>query len=150
MSEDPIKNQPPVLLSNIHRTYASLFYKELRGQGLDLTQPQWRVLALLRVEDGRTQSELAEIMLKDKAPMGVLLDKLEAKRLIERHPDSRDRRAKRIYLTEQSKPLMPLIESVSSQLTEGAFAGLSEQDREQLCRLLTTINDNLNSLRQQS
>ncbi|GAA5317031.1 MAG: MarR family winged helix-turn-helix transcriptional regulator [Candidatus Pelagadaptatus aseana] len=147
MSEPALKDSLPVLLSNIHRLYTSLFYRTLKQQGLDLTRAQWRVLAFLSVEDGRIQSELADIMLMEKAPLGVLLDKLEQKNMIERRQDPRDRRAKRIYITDTSKPLMPIIEGISADLNNKAFSHLSDEQRQQMLDLLATVSDNLSNMR---
>jgi DNA-binding MarR family transcriptional regulator len=140
---------PQTLLSDIHRLYTSAFYKQLRLEGIDLSRAQWRVIALLRNNNGQTQSELAETLLMEKAPLGVLLDKLEQKQLIERQPDQNDRRAKRIFLTNESKPLIPIIEKASNKLLDTAKKGLSSHDMKELMRILAVLRNNLKSQRQQ-
>lgn len=136
-------------MGDIHRLYSSSYYRDLKTKGIELTQVQWRILSLLALHDGRTQSELAEIMLMEKAPFGVVLDKLEAKQMIERRPDTRDRRAKRIYITDRVEPLIPIMRGVSKNITETAMQTLSEEDQQQLTRILKVMRCNLNNLRQQ-
>lgn len=136
-------------MGDIHRLYSSSYYRDLKTKGIELTQAQWRILSLLALHDGRTQSELAEIMLMEKAPFGVVLDKLEAKQMIERRPDTRDRRAKRIYITDRVEPLIPIMRGVSKNITETAMQTLSEEDQQQLTRILKVMRCNLNNLRQQ-
>ncbi len=136
-------------MGDIHRLYSSSYYRDLKTKGIELTQAQWRILSLLALHDGRTQSELAEIMLMEKAPFGVVLDKLEAKQMIERRPDTRDRRAKRIYITDKVEPLIPIMRGVSKNITETAMQTLSDEDQQQLTRILKVMRCNLNNLRQQ-
>ncbi|MEL7399138.1 MAG: MarR family transcriptional regulator [Pseudomonadota bacterium] len=145
LNEDAIQ----ALMGDIHRLYSSSYYRDLKTKGIELTQAQWRILSLLALHDGRTQSELAEIMLMEKAPFGVVLDKLEAKQMIERRPDTRDRRAKRIYITDRVEPLIPIMRGVSKNITETAMQTLSEEDQQQLTRILKVMRCNLNNLRQQ-
>ncbi|MEC8428046.1 MAG: MarR family transcriptional regulator, partial [Pseudomonadota bacterium] len=145
LNEDAIQ----ALMGDIHRLYSSSYYRDLKTKGIELTQAQWRILSLLALHDGRTQSELAEVMLMEKAPFGVVLDKLEAKQMIERRPDTRDRRAKRIYITDKVEPLIPIMRGVSNNITETAMQTLSDEDQQQLTRILKVMRCNLNNLRQQ-
>ena len=145
LNEDAIQ----ALMGDIHRLYSSSYYRDLKTKGIELTQAQWRILSLLALHDGRTQSELAEVMLMEKAPFGVVLDKLEAKQMIERRPDTRDRRAKRIYITDRVEPLIPIMRGVSKNITETAMQTLSDEDQQQLTRILKVMRCNLNNLRQQ-
>jgi DNA-binding MarR family transcriptional regulator len=72
-----------------------------RVKSLGLTRSQWWVLNHLFRNDGTTQSELAEILEVEKATLGRLLDRLEQKGWIRRKADAGDRRAKRVFLTEE-------------------------------------------------
>lgn len=138
-----------ILLSDIHRLYSGAYYHNLKIKGIELSRAQWRVLSLLVLHDGRRQSELAEIMLMEKAPFGVLLDKLEAKQLVERRPDPTDRRAKRIYITGLVEPLISVMREASGELNALATQTLDAADQQQLTRILKVMRNNLSHLRQQ-
>lgn len=139
--------KPQALLADIHRLYSSAFYRQLRAEGIDLSRTQWRVIALLKRDNGMTQSEIAERMVMEKAPMGALLDKLESKQLIERRIDSKDRRAKRIFLTPATEPLIPIMEKHSDALLKKAVEGISAAEMHTLEILLSKMRNNLNTNR---
>ena len=65
---------------------------------LELTQAKWRVLTTLLERPGISQSELAERLDIEKAPLGLALDWLEQAGWIERKADPADRRVRRAAL----------------------------------------------------
>src|SRR5438445_3643089 len=65
---------------------------------LDLTPPQMGVLATL--DDSSSMSRLASEMGCDASNITWMTDRLEARGLVERRPDTNDRRVKRLVLTE--------------------------------------------------
>jgi len=85
------------LVNDVARLLRTTFDRRVRALGL--TRSQWWVLNHLFRQDGVTQSDLAEILDIEKATLGRLLDRMEAKNLVRRETDQHDRRAKRIYLT---------------------------------------------------
>ena len=140
---DSLRQTPQVIMADINRLYSSAFYRQLRSEGINLSRTQWRVIAVLRVKDGLSQTELAEYMWMEKAPLGVLLDKLEEKHLIERRPDSSDRRVKRVYITPTAGPLIPILEKASDDLLAVATRGMSEKDKSSLITMLDAMRNNL-------
>ena len=74
----------------------------------DLTRSQyWVISNLTRAHgDGMTQTELARYMSVGKVTLGGLIDRLEARGLVERHDDPVDRRSKRVYLAPEGKKLV--------------------------------------------
>lgn len=138
------------LMADIHRMFSTTLYRQLKADGINLSRSQWRVLTHLRTQDGLTQSELAERLLIEKAPAGTLIDKLEAAGLVERRPDPNDRRANRVFITEKSEPLLPLIEQTVSELKLQCMAGISEEEQQLLNQTLTRIHLNLQSIRNQN
>src|SRR5688500_20369575 len=77
-----------------------------RVRGLGLTCSQWWVLNHIFRHPGVTQSELAAILEIERATLGRLLARLEAKRWVRREHDARDRRAWRVHLTAAAEPAM--------------------------------------------
>lgn len=115
-------------------------------QGLDITPEQWVVLFRLHERQGLTQSELGDRTVKDKTTVTRILDRLEAKGLVVRRPDARDRRNRRLYLTEAGADtlgaLMPLIRDYARDL----FADLPAGDRDSLRRILGRVETRLDGI----
>jgi DNA-binding MarR family transcriptional regulator len=116
-----------------------------RVAGLGLTRSQWRVLATLIRGDGQTQTELAEELEIEKAPLGRLLDKLEENAWVERRPDPSDRRAKRIYRTAKIDPVLEAMLDSAEELYDDMLAGISEAELKTLLRILRIAKTNLGS-----
>lgn len=114
-----------------------------RVKDLGLTRSQWWVLTHLYRNDGITQSELAEILELEKPSLGRLLDRLEAKGWVRRAADPRDRRAKRVFLTDQVDAPMQVMREIAAGVREDALSGLSADDRDHFVDTLLTIKTNL-------
>src|SRR5258705_8651241 len=78
------------LLHEVARLLRRRFEQNARGSGL--TRSQWQVLAYLANNEGINQSGLAELLEIEPITLGRILDKLQIMGLIERRPDSSDRR----------------------------------------------------------
>lgn len=112
-----------------------------RLQHLGLTQAQWRTLLHVSHSEGTTQAALAEVLEIQPITLARLLDRME--NWVERRPCPTDRRAFQLYLTPAAQPLMRQIREIAIPTRDLAFAGLSEDQRELLTSLLTTVKDNL-------
>jgi len=136
------------LISDSHRMFATALYRRLKAEGIPLTRSQWRALTHLKFQDGLSQSELAERLWMAKAPLGTLLDKLEATGLIERRAAPDDRRVRLVYVTAKAGPLLPLIEQQANSLSDAALEGLSAQEQAELTRLMAKVHSNMLGIRQ--
>ena len=79
-----------------------------RMKELGLTRSQWWVLTHLFFNEGLSQTNLSEILEIERATLGRLLDRLEAKGWIERRTVAKDRRVKQVFLPEQLNPCCEL------------------------------------------
>jgi DNA-binding MarR family transcriptional regulator len=114
-----------------------------RVKSLGLTRSQWWVLNHLYRNDGVTQTELADLLEIEKPTLGRLLDRLEAKGWVRRKDDASDRRAWRVYLTDEIAPAMRELRTVAAELRRDALAGLSAAERERFVDTLLAIKANL-------
>ena len=114
-----------------------------RVRELGLTRSQWWVLTHLYRKDGLTQSELAEMLELEKPSLCRLLDRLEANGWVRREADPSDRRAKRIYLTDQVEEPMQVMREIAAGVREDALSGLSASDQDRFVDTLLTIKSNL-------
>ena len=129
------------LVNDVARLLRTTFDRRVRALGL--TRSQWWVLTHLFRQDGITQSDLAEILDIEKATLGRLLDRMEAKDLVRRQTDDNDRRAKRVYLTAEVEPSVLTMRTIAAEMRRDALFGLSRSDREQFVDSLITIKENL-------
>ena len=131
------------ILHDVARLLRTTYDRRIRELGL--TRSQWWVLTHLYRKDGITQSELAETLELEKPSLGRLLDRLEAKGWVRRAADIRDRRAKRVFLTDQVEAPMQVMREIAAGVREDALSGLSPGDRDRFVDTLLTIKSNLMS-----
>ena len=129
------------LLNDVARLMRTVYDRRVKSLGL--TRSQWWVLNHLFRGDGVTQTELAETLEIEKATLGRLLDRLEAKGWVRREDDATDRRAWRVYLTDEVGPAMRELRAVAAELRRDALAGLSAAERECFVDTLLAIKSNL-------
>ena len=129
------------ILHDVARLLRTTFDRRVRRLGL--TRSQWWVLNHLFRNDGAIQSELADTLEIEKATLGRLLDRLEEKGWIRREADSQDRRAKRVFLTEEVEPALKAMRAAAAELRRDALAGMSAAQRDTFVDLLLTVKSNL-------
>ena len=83
---------------DVQRLIGRIFDRRMREIGL--TRAQGRVLAVLRRDDGQTQTAIADRLDMERAPLGKLVDRLEEAGFVTRCIDEGDRRVKRVFLTD--------------------------------------------------
>src|ERR1700676_5686015 len=118
-------------------------YADYRGAQFGVTRAQWAVLVRLDRFEGLKQSELAEML--DLQPITVtrLLDRLCDSGMIERRADPNDRRAKRLFLTEASRPLLERLGGLGEELMATALAGVDRESVETMVARLAIVKENL-------
>jgi len=132
------------LIGDVSRIFRTVY--DRRVEPLGLTRAQWRVLSRINRMEGATQTELAAVLEIEKPTLGRLLDRLEEKSWIERRPDARDGRTKRVYLTAAVQPVLEQMYKVGDEILDAAVAGLSKAEAEQLRGALDKVKHNLSEL----
>ena len=111
------------LVRSVTRALRARFNRNLEQAGLDVTSDQWAVLVTLQYGDGRSQSELGDVVMQDKTAVTRMIDDLERRGLVLRVPDGADRRRRLIYLTAPGRAmvqrLLPVVEATLSAVAEG-------------------------------
>lgn len=133
------------LVNDVARLMRTVYDRRVRGLGL--TRSQWWVLNHIFRHPGVTQSELAAILEIERATLGRLLDRLQAKGWVRRAHDAHDRRAWRVHLTAAAEPAMRKLRKQAFGLRRDALAGLSARQREEFVDALLTIKANLTNLK---
>jgi len=109
-----------------------------------LTLTQYLALVHLEDEEGRSLSELADLLICDKSNVTSIVDKLEESGLAERKPGKNgDRRYIRVVLTPQGQQLRTKLIAAREHLLRMRFQALNieslQQLREPLQQLASTL-----------
>lgn len=106
---------------------------------LDLTAPQFYVLATIGYAGGMPFSDIGEKMMVTVSNLTGIVDRLEEKGLVTRVRDSRDRRVVRVMLTDKGgklyKSTIPLFEKSISEV----FSPLGKPQQKELASLLRKL-----------
>lgn len=132
------------LISDLHRLITAAMDKELGALGL--TRSQLRVVLHLSRKEGLTQVRIAEDLAMGKVAVGGLLDRLEAKGLVERRRHPTDRRAMQIFLTAKVDALHKPILKSGAYVTAQMMANISRKDQKRLVDLLLTVKQNAQAM----
>ena len=129
------------LISDVARLMRTVFDRRVRRLGL--TRAQWLALTRLHRRPGASQSELADMMEVEKATVGRLIERLEAKGWVERRAQAGDRRINRVYLTAEAERVHDRIWRIAEATVEDALADLSQRESAQLLKLLGRMKSRL-------
>ena len=129
------------LLHDVARFMRKRF--EQNAKDLGLTRSQCQVLAHLARNEGIQQSGLADILEVEPITLTRLLDRLEEMGLVERRAHPTDRPIRQLHLTDKAPPLLGEIFAVGAVTRGEALDGVSEEDRDRLFAILSSMKGNL-------
>ena len=128
-------------LEGAGRLYVRRF--EQRTKGLALEPMGCKALLVLADNEGITQQRLAELTVLDPSTTGRLLDRLEARGLVERRRRPHDRRARSVALTREAMELLPSLWQAAGDSLRDALSGLSTTQRYSAMDALRLVLSNL-------
>jgi DNA-binding MarR family transcriptional regulator len=130
-----------IVLHDVARLLRTRFDQRARARGM--TRAQWVILARLSRQPGMSQNELAGICEVEPITVGRLVDRLEARGLVERRPDPTDRRVNRLHLLPAAQPILEEITFYRDTLSEEILDGLEDSARSALVDALLHIKNRL-------
>ena len=116
---------------------------EQRAAPLGFTRSQWQVLMHLAKNEGINQAGLADILEVEPITLVRILDKLEARGLVQRRQHPTDRRVWLLHLTAEAHPILAPLRDLGETTRSEALAGIPDADRDHLVRILTAMKANL-------
>ena len=119
------------------------FQKDMRTEGLDMTQEQYFILLKLWQKNGQYQAELTHEVLSDAPNITRILDVMARKKMIERRQDPVDRRKFRIFVGKEGKRIRDLYRDHVYQMRLSDYRGLEDRDLVELKRILQVIEINI-------
>lgn len=127
-------------------TIALKKYLENRLRPYGLTAEQFQVLRSLEEDDGITQSELCEVVLKSPANMTRILDRLEKKKYLQRKDNPDDRRSSLVFLTAGGLQLMETVRAEIADFEDKVTRRLSDQQLQTVKDGLKRIQENVEEM----
>ncbi|MFT4657386.1 MAG: MarR family transcriptional regulator for hemolysin [Ilumatobacter sp.] len=118
---------------------------DARLKPLDLNLTQASLIAYVAEFGPTTQTQLADQLGTGRAAMGTVVDRLEKRGLVERHPDPDDRRVWRVDITDDGRSLAARVVSVDEVLRGELRHGIGREERQALSWVLTRLQVNLQS-----
>ncbi|MCF2529648.1 MarR family winged helix-turn-helix transcriptional regulator [Yinghuangia soli] len=110
--------------------------------GLDLTAPEYMVLAVLAVRtdiDGLTLRELQPLVMYSSGGMTHCVDRLEKKALVERRPNPADRRSVLVCLTAEGREKARTAMRTRLSALDTLLEPLTAEDRQTVDRALRLL-----------
>jgi DNA-binding MarR family transcriptional regulator len=120
----PMTPELLVELYDVARLMRTRFDRWARDYGL--TRAQGIILARLSRQPGMTQNEMAGLCEVEPITIGRLVDRLEARGLLERRLDPADRRIRRLHLLPAAEPILTAIQSYKAELFQEIAQDLDE------------------------
>jgi DNA-binding MarR family transcriptional regulator len=102
----------------------------------DITGPQMGILFAMQRGHASTPFELSKMLSVDTGLMTRMLDKLEAKGLLERSRSVDDRRVVNLVLTKKGQEVAAEIPKIAPEVLNPRLKKFTKAEFEELCRLL--------------
>ena len=99
------------LVHDVARLWRKRF--EQRAATLGFTRSQWQVLVFLSRNEGIHQAGLAELMDVEPITLVRILDRLEARGLVQRRQHPKDRRVWLLHLTPEAHPSLEVLRRIA-------------------------------------
>ncbi len=139
LTMDAVYTKPGYLFRRMQQIAVAIFVEECRAY--DLTPVQYAALVAIRTHPGIDATRLSAVIAFDRSTLGNVIERLEAKQLIERKPSRQDKRVKLLYLTKAGiallRDIMPSVDRAQARMLQP----LKPADRRMLMALLTQLVD---------
>ncbi|PHI20202.1 MarR family transcriptional regulator [Lewinellaceae bacterium SD302] len=122
------------------------YLRVFRENGADISTEQWVIIDQLKANNGISQTELANGSYKNAPTVSRIIDLLVKKGLVERQRFKNDRRRYKIYLTQSGIDLHERLLPKVYELRQTSWAGLNEQDWENLKRIMAKVQENFEAV----
>lgn len=137
-----LQNNTGFTMGEIFKLVGKHISKALSRNELKITIEQFILLNMISLEEEVTQSQLAEIMHKDKSGILRITDELEQKKMVVRITDSNDRRKKTLALTKKGLETINTVKKIEADVILGLLAGVTKKELEVFETVLEKIRKN--------
>jgi DNA-binding MarR family transcriptional regulator len=130
---------PGHMIRRLNQISVGLFGERMAAAGLNLTPVQYAALSGIRTNPGVDQATLAGLVAYDRATLGKVIDRLEARALVTRTTSAKDRRAKTLTLTQSGTDLLDAANPHVRKVQPDILGGLNADERTDFLAMLTKI-----------
>jgi DNA-binding MarR family transcriptional regulator len=139
ISMDAVYTKPGYLFRRMQQIAVAIFIEECKA--FDLTSVQYAALVAIRAHPGIDATRLSAVIAFDRSTLGSVIERLEAKALIERKPSPDDKRIKLLYLTKAGAMMLHGIIPSVDRAQERMLLPLKPADRKTLLALMAQLVD---------
>ena len=134
---DAVYTAPGYLFRRMQQIAVALFMEECKA--FDLTPVQYAALVAIRTHPGIDATRLSAVIAFDRSTLGSVIERLEAKKYVERKPAPEDRRVKLLYLTRSGVAVLRDITPSVDRAQARMLQPLKPVDRKILLTLLEQL-----------
>jgi len=139
LTMDAVYTKPGYLFRRMQQIAVAIFMEECRE--FDLTPVQYAALVAIQTHPGIDATRLSAVIAFDRSTLGSVIERLQAKGLIERAASAEDKRVKLLTITKAGAALLrdvvPSVERAQARMLQP----LKAADRKTLMMLLTQLVD---------
>ena len=129
------------LTSSVYRAASQ---KTLKLHGVDdITREQFGILLLLSLTDGLYQTQIANILGKDRPNITRMIDILETNKFIRREKDENNRRILKVYITEKGQEKVKIAKPLKDRMNATQYKGMTDEEIITLVTLLRKVRKNI-------
>ena len=134
-----LHSKPGHLIRRAQQIAVAIFMEECAD--FDLTPVQYAALVAIRENPGIDATRLSALIAFDRSTLGVVLERLEARKLVKRYSSPDDKRIKLLKVSVAGSALVKRAEAAVVRAQERILAPLQVSDRNTLMELLGQLVD---------
>lgn len=134
-----LENQPGYYIRRLQQIAVGLFMEETDAFGL--TPVQYAALNASQRSPGLDQRSLARMIGFDTSTIGGVIDRLEARELIQRNASPDDRRVRLLEVTPEGAALLKAVTPAMLKAQDRILKPLPRVERAQFLRMIKTLVD---------
>ena len=139
LTMDAVYTKPGYLFRRMQQIAVAIFMEECRE--FDLTPVQYAALVAIQTHPGIDATRLSAVIAFDRSTLGSVIERLQAKGLIERAASVEDRRVKLLTITKAGAALLRDIVPSVERAQVRMLQPLKATDRKALMALLSQLVD---------
>ena len=144
MSLEQLNLKPGHLIRRAQQIAVAVFMDEC-GR-FDVTPVQYAALTAIGVQPDIDATRLSQLIALDRSTTGSVLERLEAKALVQRNASPEDRRIKLLRLSDSGRALLREVEAAVERAQQRIVAPLQPDERKTFLRLLARLVESNNAL----
>jgi DNA-binding MarR family transcriptional regulator len=130
-------NRPGFLIRRLHQIHVAMFLEECRE--FNVTPVQFGVLTVLKDTETSDLVSIARRIGVDRITVADVVRRLERRDLVDRPPNTADKRTKIARITEQGRTFVEAVQPAMIRAQKRFVNPLSKEENEVLNKLLTRL-----------